>query len=66
MRLEKLTRREAEIAAIAPSRSNKELAAELGISEQTVKNHLRSVFLKVRVKSRRDLSEALSLRGRQN
>lgn len=48
-----LTPRETEISVlVAEALSNKEIAAMLGISEQTVKNHLVSIYLKLGISSR--------------
>ena len=48
-----LSRRETEILQlVANGAGNQEIAAHLGISEQTVKNHLSSVFSKLRVRRR--------------
>jgi DNA-binding NarL/FixJ family response regulator len=55
-----LTPREQQIAsAIADGRSNRDIAARLGITEQTVKNHLTSIFEKVGVGNRLQLGLAL-------
>ena len=55
-----LTPREQQIAeAIATGRSNRDIAAQLGITEQTVKNHLTNIFGKVGVGSRLQLALAL-------
>jgi DNA-binding NarL/FixJ family response regulator len=49
----RLTRREVEILRlIARGRTNRQVAAELGISENTVKNHLRSVLAKLSLNRR--------------
>ena len=59
-----LTPREQQIAsAIADGRSNRDIAARLGITEQTVKNHLTSIFEKVGVDNRLQLGLALVKRG---
>jgi two-component system, NarL family, nitrate/nitrite response regulator NarL len=56
-RLSALTTREAQIAkAVAEGRGNREIATQLGITEQTVKNHLTSIFEKVGVNSRLQLA----------
>ena len=55
-----LTPREQQIAmAIADGRTNRDIAARLGITEQTVKNHLTSIFEKVGVDNRLQLGLAL-------
>lgn len=55
-----LTPREQQIAlAIADGRTNRDIAAKLGITEQTVKNHLTSIFEKVGVENRLQLGLAL-------
>lgn len=55
-----LTPREQQIAeAIASGRSNRDIAGLLGITEQTVKNHLTNIFGKVGVGSRLQLALAL-------
>ncbi len=54
--MEGLTRREKEIAdALARGASNREIAEELVISENTVKHHVASVLYKMRLRSRRQL-----------
>src|ERR1700722_9418622 len=48
-----LTARELQIAAlVAEGRVNKQIAAELGISEWTVSTHLRRIFAKLNVDTR--------------
>jgi two-component system, NarL family, nitrate/nitrite response regulator NarL len=52
-----LTAREVEmVSAIADGLTNKEIAQKFGISEQTVKHHLTSVFEKVGVSNRLELA----------
>ena len=59
-----LTPREQQIAlAIADGRTNRDIAARLGITEQTVKNHLTSIFVKVGVDNRLQLGLALVKRS---
>jgi DNA-binding NarL/FixJ family response regulator len=53
----KLTPRERELVrGITRGRSNREIASELGISEQTVKNQLTVVFQKLHIKNRLELA----------
>ncbi|MFD5427382.1 LuxR C-terminal-related transcriptional regulator [Streptomyces sp. NPDC127084] len=55
-----LTKRESEIALLASSGlSSKEIANDLTLSVRTVDNHLRQVFTKLGITSRRQLSQAL-------
>jgi DNA-binding NarL/FixJ family response regulator len=59
-----LTPREQQIAsAIADGRTNRDIASRLGITEQTVKNHLTSIFEKVGVDNRLQLGLALVRRS---
>lgn len=53
----RLTPRELEVVtAVAEGAANKDIAAALGVSEQTVKNHLSSIFDKLGVSTRLELA----------
>ncbi|MDE3135232.1 MAG: response regulator transcription factor [Acidobacteriota bacterium] len=55
-----LTPQQARIAELVKrGLTNKEIAPEIGISERTVKFHLRNIFLKLGIDSRHKISEAL-------
>jgi len=57
MSSEGLSPREREIvAAVARGLSNRDIASATGIAQQTVKNHLSSIFQKLNVRSRVQLA----------
>jgi DNA-binding NarL/FixJ family response regulator len=58
--LSALSGREREIAElVAQGRTNREIAAELFVSEKTVEGHLRNVFIKLEVSARAAVAEAV-------
>jgi DNA-binding NarL/FixJ family response regulator len=60
--LDDLSRRELEVASLmARSFGNREIAARLGLSEQTVRNYISSIYFKLEVKDR---LEFLKLTGK--
>jgi DNA-binding CsgD family transcriptional regulator len=60
-----LTPQEAQIAQLArEGRSNPEIGAELFLSPRTVEWHLRKVFMKLGIGSRKELAAALQARSR--
>jgi DNA-binding CsgD family transcriptional regulator/tetratricopeptide (TPR) repeat protein len=55
-----LTKREREIADLVTDRlTNKEIAAELFLSEKTIESHLRNIFFKLGASSRVDVARAV-------
>jgi DNA-binding CsgD family transcriptional regulator len=59
-RAPKLTERETDIARLVAARkSNKEIAAELGISARTVTTHVANIFSKLGVTSRGELADRM-------
>jgi DNA-binding NarL/FixJ family response regulator len=59
-----LTRREQEVAMfVAKGLGNHEIARQLGISENTVKKHLKSMFAKLGVSRRAELAWLITLGG---
>ena len=58
--LESLSRREREIAELVTARkTNREMAAELFLSEKTVESHLRNIFVKLGASSRVEVARAV-------
>jgi DNA-binding NarL/FixJ family response regulator len=61
---ERLTPRERQVVAgVATGESNKEIAAQLGLSEITVKHHVSSIFDKLGVSNRAELAVYATSRG---
>jgi DNA-binding CsgD family transcriptional regulator len=59
-----LTPQEEHIARLAlDSRTNREIGAELVISPRTVEWHLKNVYMKLGISSRKGLGDALPARG---
>jgi len=64
MAVETLSAREAEVAdLVAKGLTNEQIASMLGLSLQTVKNHLRSVFRKLQITNRVQLTVTILHRG---
>ncbi len=58
--VEALTKREAGIADLVTERkTNKQIAAELFLSEKTIESHLRNIFVKLGVSSRVEVARAV-------
>ena len=58
--LESLSRREREVAELVTARmTNREMAAELFLSEKTVESHLRNIFAKLAVSSRVEVARVV-------
>jgi len=63
--LSELSDREQQVVTlVCDGRSNKEVAAKLGVTEGTVKAHLHSIFVQLGVRSRIELMIALGDRRR--
>ena len=61
---EALTNREVEVLRhIARGKANKEIAGDLAISENTVKDHLKSILAKLHVSARTEAVTAAMQRG---
>ena len=59
-----MSRREREIAElVAEGRTSREVADELIIGVRTVESHLARVYVKLGVRSRTELADALGLMG---
>ena len=58
-----LTDREDVLTLLARGKSNKEIGANLFISETTVKEHLRNIFTKLNVLSRTEAITVANRRG---
>ena len=62
--VESLSRREREVAALVTARkTNREVAAELFLSEKTVESHLRNIFAKLGASSRVDVAREVERSG---
>ncbi|MBD5782475.1 response regulator transcription factor [Pelagicoccus sp. NFK12] len=61
---DQLTEREREVLeALVKGRSNKEIASSLSISDETVKSHLKALFLKLKVRDRTEAAIAAIRHG---
>ena len=64
--IDSLTKRELEIASLVTDRkTNKEVAADLFLSEKTIESHLRNIFFKLGVSSRVEVARALERERRE-
>ncbi len=64
--ISRLSQRERDIVdAVVKGASNKDIAGQLGLGEQTVKNHLRRAFAKLRVTNRVELTVRMAGRTRE-
>lgn len=58
---DELTPRQLEVARrVARGSSDREVAEALGVSQQTVRTHLRNIFARLEISSRRELADWLS------
>jgi DNA-binding CsgD family transcriptional regulator len=61
---DELTPQEAQIAELArEGHSNQEIGAQLFLSTRTIEWHLRKVYMKLGISSRKELEDALPSRG---
>ena len=62
-----LTKRELEIAGeVTDRKTNKEIAADLFLSEKTIESHLRNIFFKLGVSSRVEVARTLERERREH
>jgi DNA-binding NarL/FixJ family response regulator len=65
--MQALTAREYEVAKLAANGySNKQIGDRLNISEQTVKNHMHSIFRKLALNNRVELTIRISRQGERS
>jgi DNA-binding CsgD family transcriptional regulator len=65
--IESLSRREHEVATLVTARkTNKEVAAELFLSEKTVESHLRNIFRKLPASSRVEVARVVEREQRES
>ena len=64
--IESLSKREREISELIVERmTNKQIAAELFLSEKTIESHLRNIFNKLGVSSRVEVARAMERERRE-
>jgi len=56
-----LTRREQQFIPFRQGMTNKQIEAQVGLSEQTAKNHVHGILKKVGVKDRLEVAEAFQI-----